>query len=44
MQINIVEIGVYKEIKLVINGISFYTHEKFETEEEARIFLEEHFK
>lgn len=42
MQINIVEIGVCMEIKLIINGIRFYTHEQFETEEEARIFLQEH--
>lgn len=42
MLIKIVEIGVDIEIKLTVNGINFYTRQKFETEKEAKIFLEKH--
>lgn len=42
MLIKIVEIGVDIEIKLTVNGINFYTQQKFETEDEARIFLTKH--
>lgn len=42
MLIKIIEIGVDIEIKLTVNGINFYTHEKFETEKKARKFLDEH--
>jgi hypothetical protein len=42
MEIKIVEIGVQIEIRITVNGVRFYTHENFETEEEARLFLSEH--
>lgn len=41
-QIKLVEIGVSIEIKITINGINFYTFRNFETEDEARKYLEEH--